>query len=310
MTAPSFYRISESPPGEIEKCLVYAGAKIGKTALFGTLGSRTLMVNTGAGLETIKSPWFKQWCKGSDPLCVDIKEHITAKGEITEAIAYDATCDAIDYAIAKFGDEFDSVVVDDMTAFQTYAMNKSSEIALESGIVKTQMKKIEKASDKAEKLERIMVEVAEWQGQMNLTHKFLVGTIGMCELNKKDIYFGAHEKYVYKMPKNELTGKMIIGASPEIIKCYPAFTGKQYPDQVQAIFDDVWHLELVGKDADAIRRLRMRGGMTADFGQVMAGTRHDGVFLNTKGASVDYIDNPNLSEMLAKIRTIHSKGAK
>src|SRR2546430_6042671 len=177
----TFSRISEQPPATSEKGLIYGGSGAGKTALFGSLGSRTLLLDTGSGLETLKSPWFKHRCPSSDPMTVSIIEKINARGEVSEAVAYDMTCDAVDYAIQHFGDDFDHVVVDDATALRDYAMNKSTEVAMGMGLIKPKFKELKSAKDTPELIDRIIHEVSEWQGEMSLVYKFFRGALDLCE---------------------------------------------------------------------------------------------------------------------------------
>jgi AAA domain len=298
--ALAFSRLSEQKLVEREKCLIYGGSGVGKTALLGTLGSRVLFIDTGQGLDTLRSPWFQRLHPGTDPIVVSIIEKLDARGNVTEADAYDLTCDAIDYAVAHAAADFDHVVVDDATALRAYAMTKSSEVALELGIVKQRFERPKSAKDKPEPLEKIITEVQEWMGEMNLVLKFLRGTMSVCYNAGKHLWIGAHEKFIYRLPRRE-DGKIIVGEQPEVIMTYPAFTGKQYPDQVQSIFDDVWHLEVEGGE----RKLRIKRSVTSKYGDVMAKTRHDGVFTGQKGESIEFIRNPNLTTMMNQLNTQH-----
>ena len=294
MTNPEYTvsRVSETPPAETLRAIIYGGSKTGKTWYFGTAGDRTLIIDTGAGLETLRSPLFKKDV-GSDPLVTSaLMEKIGERGYVTEAVAFDMVCDILDESLKLYKDDVDTVVIDDMTALQRFALNKGLEVNQKLNKSKTR--------DKIEKLDAPIVAVQDYGIQMDLIVRFLAAYIDIASSYKKHLIIGAHEKHEFKLARDK-EGNIMMGEPPVVTKTYPAFTGRQYPDQINGMFDEIWRTEKSGSGEGLVYRLRITGSAKSvvDTEEIVAGTRHAGVFKES------VIRSPNFLRMLDEIRSAY-----
>ncbi|SRR6266576_1533779 len=279
-----FTRLADIKPADTLTALVYGGSKTGKTWFAGTTGSRTLYISTGDGIDTIKSPLFKSLYPNFNPIVVDIREKLDVTGipatGISEAFAL--MCDAIDYAFDTIGDQFDVVVVDELSATRRHALFKGLELSQSMGRSRTW--------DKT-KLNKIILPAGQDFGaEMSLIEQFLTGTISICERAKKHFLVLAHQRYLLEKPRDE-KGNPIFGEPAQIKEIRPAVTGAQFPDTISALFDNVWHAEKVGGgDQGTAYRLRFYGDE-----KTVAGSRHAGVLPTIS-------INPNFMEILEAIR--------
>lgn len=120
----NFQFLSDIPAGEAETFLIYGSSGSGKTRMLGTCGDRALILNNGNGIDTLKSPVFRELIS-SRPIIANISEKIGKGGIFESAEAHDALCDTIDYALEKFGDRFDFVCIDDGTQLKKAVANKA-----------------------------------------------------------------------------------------------------------------------------------------------------------------------------------------
>src|SRR3954471_16295321 len=124
-----FKRLHTYQPGQSWILMIYGPSKTGKTYFAGTAGARTLVLNNGDGVETLMAPMFAlRYPDAKNMIITDIRE----TNAQSSAEAFDKTTDAIDYALKMFPDKFDTVVLDEATAFRKYAMNKATELNTES----------------------------------------------------------------------------------------------------------------------------------------------------------------------------------
>lgn len=293
----TFSRLSELKPGETITALVYGGSKVGKTWFAGTTGSRTLYISTGDGIDTVNSPLFKEKNPGFDPIVVDIREKLGITGIPLAGIAeaFDAMCDAIDYALVHFLDQFDTIVVDELSATRRHALFKGLELSQKMGRSRTW--------DKVKTNEIVLPAGQDFGAEMSLIEQFLSGTISVCERAKKHLVILAHQRYLLEKPRDE-KGNVIFGEPAMIKEVRPAVTGAQFPDTISALFDNVWHAEKVGGgDIGTAYRLRIYGDEI-----IVAGSRHAGV-LPTVVVSPNFLEIVNavrLGKPLMELR----KGAK
>lgn len=241
---PLFYRLLDFDPSDEVNLLLYGLSGTGKSAFAGSAGSRSLYIDIGNGRTTLYSPWFRSKFPDCNPI-VKIIGEILEKGSFVPdvATAYDAVCDVIDEALTKYPDEFDTVIVDEMSSFGDFSMNKGLELA----------QKIRKSPGLANsKAARIpMPEVNDFQAEMNLVEKFCAGYIEILKANHKHFIALAHEGHIYGIPSK-------MGQEAPIHKIMPAFTGKKEPDRIPKLFDTVWQTEVIGK-GERVYRVRTAG---------------------------------------------------
>ena len=282
--ATSFVKLDEMKSGETVTALAYGGSKVGKTWLAGTTGSRTLYISTGDGTDTLKSPLFRQLNPGFNPTVVDIREKLGISGIPVAGIveAFDLMCDSIDYAFTNFVNEFDTVVVDELSATRRHALFKGLELSQQMGRSRTW--------DKTKQFEIILPAGQDFGAEMSLIEQFLAGAISLCERNGKHLLVLAHQRYLMVKPKDE-KGNVIFGEPAVIKEIRPAVTGAQFPDTISAMFDNVWHCEKVGGgDQGTAYRVRVYGDEIT-----VAGSRHAGILPTV-------IVKPNFQEILEAIK--------
>jgi hypothetical protein len=249
-------------------CLVYGPPKSGKTHFAGTAGPRTLYINTGDGLETLRSPGFtKRYPEAKDMLLVNVFED---KGELA---AYDKISRAIGHAIEKLRDRFDTIVLDDATSWNYMTMG----LAMDNN---TQ----ERTKGTARKLRQdsfVKTELSDFNIEMQMTTYWLHKFIRIFKQEGINFLLLAHERHIFGAASHQ-------GAEQPLLKTVPGFTGKSRPDIIPAYFDDIFHSEVVG--GGQVYRLDTRGS-----DKVIAGTRHGGIFHAVEA-------DPNYLKMLERIK--------
>lgn len=273
-----FKRLGEYVPGTAWILLYYGPSKSGKTFFSGTAGPRTLFINIGEGIETLMAPAFVNRYPETarKMIMVDIRE----KNPQGIAEAFDLTCDALAYALKTFPDKFDTVVLDEATAFRKYAMNKATELNTEART--SQAAKRERRTE-----EFLKPDIGDYGTEMQMIEWFLGTYIPKMKEANKNFIMLAHERQIFVKGKK-------IGDEQILKKIQPGFTGKTFPDTIPAYFDDVWHSEQIGGGNNVVYRAR-----TAGSEMEVGGARHGGVF------SVMETD-PNFLKMLDRIRATHT----
>ena len=272
-----FKRLVEYTPGESWVAMLYGPSKTGKTYFAGTAGPRTLFVNVGDGIETLMAPAFTQkYPDAKGMIMIDIRE-TNPNGS---AEAFDRVCETLDYALAKFPDKFDHIILDEATALRKYATNKATELNTDARV---------KGANRARRTEEfIKVEVGDYGLEMQMIEWFLGTYTPIFKQHGKNFLMLAHERQVYNKPEK-------IGAEPTLKKTMPGFTGKTFPDTVPAYFDDVWHSEVVGGGDNVVYRIR-----TAGSEMEVGGSRHGGIFTTIE-------TDPNYLKMLERIKAAQPK---
>lgn len=267
-----FKRLSEYVPGESWILMYYGPSKTGKTFFAGTCGPRTLYINIGDGIETLMAPAFTQkYPEAKGMIMVDIRE-MNPDGV---AEAFDMVGDAIHYALKEFPEKFDIIVLDEATAFRKYAMNKSME--LNTGARKRGAVREKRTED------FVKPDIGDYGTEMQMIEWFLGTYIPIMKANKKHFVMLAHERQTFAKPAQ-------IGDEPVLKRVLPGFTGKTFPDQIPAYFDDVWHSEVVGGGTNVVYRARTAGSESE-----IGGARHGGIFGVVE-------PDPDFQKMLNRIR--------
>ena len=277
----TFNSLEDEPIGDSTSWLVYGGSKVGKTVFIGSAGPRTLIINIGDGIAVLQSQWAKErFYKDGYPIITTIREERDRKtGIFTSADAFDKVADAIDIGVAKFGDRFDTIAVDDATQLRAFAMNKGLEVNADFNRSKT-LEQARKGGG------AFVPAVQDFGAEMDLIEQFIVGTISLCKQYSKHFILTAHERHIFKKIRDQ-TGKVV---GEEIDKIRPAFTGKTFPDDVTGIFDLVWNFTAARTGQGTVYR-----AYTEDSMSIKAGTRFPGVF---KSLEV----NPNFLDAVRRIK--------
>lgn len=263
-----FKRLKDRTPGEAWIIMVYGASKSGKTYFAGTAGKRTLFINIGEGLATLESPAFtSRYPDSANMIVVDVRDHSGI------ADGFDKVTTVIDHALAHFPNEFDTVVLDEATAFRKFALNKAMDLnSAQRSTVRGSRKN-----------DYVKAEIGDYGIEMDMIEWFLGEYIPIFKKEGKNFLMIAHERQVYGKPAK-------MGDEPPLKRILPGFTGKTFPDKVPAFFDDVWRSEVVGK-VNKVYRMR-----TAGDEMEMGGSRHGGVFAVTE-------TDPNFLKMINRIKS-------
>jgi hypothetical protein len=257
-------RLNDDPPAESVSFLIYGPAKVGKTDWAGSTGDRTLYIDVGKSTETLKTPDFKKRRGNTNPILIKVNEKLTLGGNIVpdNPSGYDEVCDTIDKALKEIPDQFDTIVVDECTAFRKMALNKALHVNKETGKSNT--------LDNVKKHDVMMSTVQDYGTEMSEIEWFLSAYIDICKQYKKHFVVLAHERNIFDKPKNA-KGEPLMMAQPLLIKTLPGFTGQTFPDAVCNLFDIVWHFEKVQPGPQY--RIRTKGSDS-----MIAGDRFGGIF--------------------------------
>jgi hypothetical protein len=271
----AFVQLNELRASRAVTFLIYGPSKVGKTWLAGTCGDRMLYIyfKRTEGIATIQSKAFQDLVGVINPITVCIDE------DNPRTTGFDATVDAIDYALTTFPEKFDWVVIDEATGFRRAAMIKGLALNAELGRSKTQDKMKVKGKD------IFLPGIQDFGAEMNLTEWFIAQAISDCTTHGKHFAMFAHERHIFHKD----------GQIDRLVGVKPAFTGKTFPDDITAYFDNVFRMEQVRAGDKVSTRLHTRGDDVYS-----GGTRYSGVF-------DDLIIKPNMQDMVAKIQS-SSKG--
>jgi len=266
----NFRRLNEVPPGESVTWMIYGPAKTGKTFFMASAGERSLFINNGAGIETLRSPLcVSKYPDVVNMLTVDIEDHFDDKGELVLPARFDMTSDAIDFALQEYGDQFDTILIDDSTSARRDAMAKGLTIADKTG-------KSHTITEIMDKWDVILPAVQDYGIEMSLILQFLMGTIDLVKKHKKHLIVGAHERHTFQKPAK-------IGDQPTLLRLRPGFTGQTMPDDIGGLWDVLTHSEAVGGGSNTVYRQRFNGDEI-----LQAGCRYGGVF-ETVESNVSFV---------------------
>lgn len=275
-TVPQFQFLKNTVKGPGETFLFYGAAGTGKTRLAGTAGDRTLFINNGNGMSTLQSPAFMRDI-GSNPIVVTLNEKIGKRGTVDIAEVHDAICDTIDFALEKFPDRFDAIIIDDVTQLRRGAMNKGLEINFET-------KKSTTKRDIVDKYDVVAPTPNDYQMEMAIIEQFVANYVAIAKQSGKYLIMNAHERITFGKAEK-------YGDEPPLLKIGPGFTGRTFPDAIPSYFDNVWRMEVVGGGSNRQWRATTQGTE-----KMTAKTRLDGIF------NVVEV-NPNLSDIFNRVVT-------
>jgi hypothetical protein len=267
---PPIIELSSISPSESITVLMYGASGTGKTYAAGTCGSRSVLVNTGKGIETLLAPAFTNRYKQGK--VVNISEDIS-KGYLGNVTAFDTVCRVFDNLLTL--PEVDTVILDDCTSLRRYAMNKGLTLNASTG---------KSDSLGKSKLARVpMPAIQDFGMEMGLIQQFVSYYTEAFKDAKKNLILISHERVSFNKGKS-------IGDAPTVRKISPGFTGQTFPDEVPAYFDCVWHTE-VRRSGKAIYQVRTSGDSI-----LTAKTRQGGIL-------DEIIIDPSFQVILAKLQS-------
>lgn len=268
MTNFDFKRVSELAPAEASTTCVYGASGAGKTE-FSATAPRALIINTGNGEETLKGADFKARRK-VDPLIVSIIDKQDDKKLWT---GYYAVCDVIDVALKTMSDQFDTVVLDDLSAFRRFAMNSAIDMNGEAERSKTVFQ--------AKEWNIALPTQSDWGTEKNFVTWFATTYMPILKAANKHLIVIAHDRLTFTKAKK--------GEDARLIAVSPSVTGAdKNPDEFAQYFDNVWHLSKAGRTT---YKLQTQGDAI-----VRAKTRIGGVLKEVE-------ENPNFSDLLARLQS-------
>jgi hypothetical protein len=241
-------RLSAMPFAESLTLLIYGGSGTGKTYFCGTAGSRTLIINIGAGLATLQAPNFTDKYK-VNPLVATIPVGMDS---------HDGICDTLDYYIQSKSDEFDTIVIDDASSLNKSAMYKA--IQVNEDLNKSQ------ALANFKRLGQLAPGIQDYGEEINVVGDFLRQYTEIAKASNKHLIITAHERLTYRKAQKP-------NDPPTLVKIRPAFTGQTFPDNVPGFFDEVWRFTVVGRGASLRHRIT-----TQPSEIIVAKSSHGGVF--------------------------------
>lgn len=260
--------------------LIYGSSGSGKTWFVGTAGSRTAIINIGAGLTTLKSPLFRKKYPSYNPIVITIVES-SSDSYVEHPKLFDDVSDAMYDLLVNHKDKFDTIAIDDMTALRRGAMNKAIELNVALGVTKMQ--------GMMKKFDTPLVGIAEYGKEMNYIEQFISFHVDLCKASGKHLIMTAHERLTYRKPDK-------IGDLPILQKIRPGFTGSTFPDTVPAYFDIVGHMESKGEGDKFRTVLRLQRNAVVE-----AKNRWAGIVPNEW-------ENPDFLELIKKINEFAPHG--
>lgn len=281
---PDLKKLSAKPFAESLTMLLFGDPGTGKTFFAGTAGPRTVILNVGVGDETLRSPAFLKKYP-YDPYIIDVPRDVNQ---------FEYCCDSVEWLFKNKAGEFDTIVLDECTAFRAIALQKAIEV--NKDLQKTG------TADAAKKNRGIISpQIADFGEEINVVNWFLAEITQECKANNVHLIALAHARTTYKKPAK-------IGEPPMLVKVRPGFTGQTFPDAVLGHFDEVWYLEVVGRGEQKKYRFT-----TQPNSLLSAKSRHGGVFKETE-ENIDfpyvvkeikkhkYIPDPNNPDILIAVK--------
>jgi hypothetical protein len=275
-TVYNFKRLEEIPASDSVSILGYGGSGTGKTWFAATAGTRTLFINNGNGIATIKSKKFRDRYPNTNPIVFTPEVPILT--DPTRSI--NSIRNGINKALDEFGKDFDTIVVDDSTQLRDSVMCEALKFNQDTNRSKTLTDLVTRGYKyQIPAVQDYGTEMEFISGWMNE----LVNDIGKRE--KKHIIVLAHERMTWDKPKN-------IGEQPKLIRITPSFTGvDRNPDYISGLFDNVWHFETKGGGDRTFYNIRTEGDEN-----LTAKTRNGGLFnvIEKAEANKPLIDFPEV----------------
>ena len=239
--------------------LLYGASGSGKTWLAGT-ADRSLYLNTGGGIDTLRSPLFKIKYPNIKRKLVNIYETFD-QGTIKKAIGFDKVTDTIDMFLedADLRDFVRTIIIDDATALRSFAKLRAVEIFDDQrGLSGTSRRQLNRF---------IQQEPDDVFRQMSMIDWFCQQYIPIFRAEGINFLLTAHERQTY--------GKAVKKMDERPLKSVrPGFSGQTFPDEIPKHFDEVWYISAKYDDKrGSYSQIKTGGG-----GLELTKTRRAGVF--------------------------------
>jgi len=261
-----FKRLDEVEPSKSITTMLYGASKSGKTWFAGSAGSRQLYIyfKRGQGIATLKSQLFNEKYPNVKPITVEVEDK-------DNSFAFDQVKEAVLYALDNFAGDIDLITVDEATGFRRSAMWKGLALSDETGRSKT-LKTAEARDD------FFMPGVQDYGMEMSLVEWWVAETIETLSAYEKHFLMLAHERRTFiKSDKSKTMSEEVLHS------IRPGFTGRTFPDDITAYFDNVFYIERVGTGERATHRIRIFGDEI-----LLAGTRYAGAFKRDPDPHLDF----------------------
>jgi len=288
MSLPQPVNLNDYKHKNAVPCLFYGPAGSGKTELGATAGSRGLIISTGNGMATLKSPGFRSRHPDDFPDIVDISERVSNRGFVQATQVYDLVCDVIDEQLEKNKDKYDTIILDDLTSLRRSALIKGMEINQASG---------RSTSYALSKTLKIPIKAVQDFGiEMDLIQQFISGYVEICGNKGINLVILAHERVTYKKADK-------LGEISQIQRIRPAVTGEKFPDELPQFFDVIGYCYTLHAGDKPVHKVRFNLDNV-----ILAKNRWGGVKINpTEKETYDgSVTNLNLKKFFASIATAAS----
>jgi len=274
---PKMERLSELPRSPAMSLLYYGGSGVGKTFFCGTAGDRSIYLDCGVGpLETMQSLVFKEKV-GTNPIIIKLREQF-GDNRLPKAEAFETLWRLYDWILDNRLDDIDTICTDNALALRTWARNAGM--------------KWNQANNKSQTWSEMQVsknpvlapKIQDFGREMNMIAWLFETYTGLFKDAGKNFIVTAHVRETWVKGEN-------IGDPKKLIAIRPGFTGETFPDDVPALFDEVWYAVRAGGGDKATYRMKPYGD-EIEFGKTSHGA---GTLRNQE-------DNPNFLSILERIR--------
>jgi hypothetical protein len=264
--------VADIKPATAMATIIYGHSGSGKTTFIGSGGHDVVIIDNGKGVDALKSPYFVGTYGNDAPRRIKIVGDW--KNEINEPTIFNSISATVSYLLNDYTEPFTTIAIDDGTMLRMAAMYKGIGDGETIGRSKT------RAIYKKEKLDAVILDQGDYGIEMNLMIQFLTWLVQECKRKGKHLILGTHVRRTFGKPMSR-------NDDAPLVKVGPAFTGKSFPDDVVAMFDNVWFFE---KASPTIYRCRTQGDAIT-----VANTTIGGVLAEKES-------NPNLKNFMQRLQ--------
>jgi len=241
--------------------LLYGASGAGKTWFAGT-ADRSLYLNTGGGIDTLRSPLFKLKYPDIKRKLVNIYETFD-QGSIKKAIGFDKVTDVLDMFLedADLRDFVKTIIIDDATALRSFAKLRAVEIFDDiRGLAGTSRRQLNRF---------IQQEPDDIFREMQMIDWFCQQYIPIFRAEGINFLLTTHERQTFGKAPKKMDDRPLRAIRP-------GFSGQTFPDEVPKHFDEVWYIQAkYSEKHGTYSQIKTGGG-----GLELTKTRRAGVFAN------------------------------
>lgn len=270
-------RLSELPKSQAVTWLIYGESGSGKTFVCGTAGSRAAIIDCGVSpLDTLQAKTFKDKYPDVDPIILKLRDRVepSKEGGFETGEAFVELQKLTDFLLER--DDVDFIIWDNATAIKKWAMVHG--LGISKGMERS------KTQDRYRKSGIVVPAVQDFGMEILLMEQLFREYTECCKSAGKHFVVTAHQRLTLVKPDS-------IGESPIVERIRPGFTGQTFPDDVPALFDEVYYMKKSGGGDNTIFQAQ-----TAGDGQVTAKTTHGSGILRV------FEVDPNLQKILERMR--------